>query len=312
MELGPNCFRLRGSLRIEDGTPCRYREDKDVVGRRLGRESGGHADSLKQRVDVRDRRDAGHPHGRRRKTGPIDADLVADPRMQVRGRLAVQNRSIEAAAQERDLVGKGCEIIGRNADRLAGAGHLLRIAGCGGEAVDPGVLDRSDQLCGAGLVQRRLDRCPVDPRAQLDLPVDRHVGDGASRHGVGRRNDEDRERCGERHGERNSGGSRKSSSGRDPEQAPEPVERDHAAEPLFRADQASVLHPPERFDPLRDSGIVGRHDKSGRVPTHMVENHGKRGLTRGLVELAGGLVSQQQGRTMDERPRNPDALRLAA
>ena len=41
-----------------------------------------------------------------------------------------------------------------------------------------------------------------------------------------------------------------------------------------------MLHPPERFDPLRDSGVVGRHDKSGRVPPHMVENHGKRGLTR--------------------------------
>ena len=155
--------------------------------------------------------------------------------MQVRGRLAVQNGPIEAAAQERDLVGKGCEIIGRNADRLAGAGHLLRIAGCGGEAVDPGVLDRSDQLCGAGLVQRRLDRCLVDPRAQLHLPVDRHVRDGASRHGIGRRNDEDRERCGERHGERDSGGSRKCPPRRDPEQAPEPIKRDHAAATLTGA-----------------------------------------------------------------------------
>jgi hypothetical protein len=195
--------------------------------------SGG--DSLKQRVDVRYRRDAGHPHGRRRKTRPIDADLVADPRMQVRGRLAVQNRSIEAAAQESHLVGKRCEIIRRNADRLAGAGHLLRIAGCGGEGVDPGVLDRSDQLCGAGPVQRRLDRCSVDPRAQLHLPVDRHVGDGASRHGIGRRNDEDRERCGKRHGECDSGGSRKCPSRRDPEQAPEPIKCDHTAATLSGA-----------------------------------------------------------------------------
>ena len=124
VELGANCFRLRGSLRIEDGAPCRHREDKDVVGRRLGRESGGRADSLKQRVDVRDRRDAGHPHGRRRKTGPIDADLVADPRVQVRGRLAVQNRSIEAAAQKRDLVGKSREIIGREC-RSPGRGRSL-------------------------------------------------------------------------------------------------------------------------------------------------------------------------------------------
>ena len=108
VELRTNCFRLRGSLRVEDETPCRYREDKDVVGRRLRRESGGRADSLKQRVDVRDRRDAGHPHGRRRKTGPSDTDLIADPRMQVRGGLGVQNRSIEAAVQQRDLVGKGC------------------------------------------------------------------------------------------------------------------------------------------------------------------------------------------------------------
>ena len=73
-----------------------------------------------------------------------------------------------------------------------------------------------------------------------------------------------------------------------------------------------MLHPPERFDPLRDIGVVGRHDKSGRAPTHMVEHHGKRGLTRAMVELAGRLVGQQQSRTMDERPRDADALRLAA
>ena len=73
-----------------------------------------------------------------------------------------------------------------------------------------------------------------------------------------------------------------------------------------------MLHSPQRFHPLRDSRIMGRNHERDRVPTYMVENHGKRGLTRGLVELADGLVSQQQGRTMDERPRNPDALRLAA
>ena len=73
-----------------------------------------------------------------------------------------------------------------------------------------------------------------------------------------------------------------------------------------------MLHPPKRFDPLRDSRIVGRHDECHRVPPHIVENHGKRRLTCALIELAGRLVGQQQSGTMDERPRDPDALRLPA
>ena len=189
---------------------------------------------------------------------------------------------------------------------------MLRIAGCGGEAVDPGVLDRSDQLCGAGLVQRRLDRCPVDPRAQLHLPVDRHVGDGASRHGIGRRNDEDRERCGERHGERYSGGSRKCPPGRDPEQAPEPVRRDHAAAPLTGAIRRPCSIRQTVSTRSATSRVVGRHDKRGRSPPHMVEHHGKGCLTGAMVELAGRLVGQQQSRRLGERPRDADALRLSA
>ena len=73
-----------------------------------------------------------------------------------------------------------------------------------------------------------------------------------------------------------------------------------------------MLHPPERFDPLRDIGVVGRHDKSGRSPPHMVEHHGKGGLTGAMVELAGWLVGQQQSRRLGERPRDADALRLSA
>src|SRR5260370_1324902 len=115
------------------------------------------------------------PRGRRRKTGPTNADLVAHARVQVRRGLAEQNRSIEAAAEERDLVGKGREIVWRYTDRLAGSGHLLRIAGFGGEAVDLGILDRSHRLCDAGLVKHRLDRRPVDSWRQLHLPVARHV-----------------------------------------------------------------------------------------------------------------------------------------
>ena len=186
MQLCPNGFGFRGPLRIEEGAPRRYREDQDVVGRRLRCKAGSQANRLKERVDIRDCRDAGHSHRRRGETGPIDANLIAHARMQVRGRLAVQNRSIKAAAQKCDLVGKSREIIRRDADRLARAGHLLRIAGGRSEAVDLSVLDRSHQLCDAGLVQRCLRRAPVDSRRQLNLPIDRHVGDGPRRHGVGR------------------------------------------------------------------------------------------------------------------------------
>jgi hypothetical protein len=55
-----------------------------------------------------------------------------------------------------------------------------------------------------------------------------------------------------------------------------------------------------------------RHDECHCVPPHVVENHGKRRLTGAPVELAGRLVGQQQGGTMDDRPRDPDPLRLPA
>ena len=100
--------------------------------------------------------------------------------------------------------------------------------------------------------------------------------------------------------------------GRDPEQAFEPEARNHAATPFSGADQASVLHPPERFDPLRDRRIVGRHDKSDRAPPHMVEHHGERGLTR-VSGRAGRSARRPAARSENGRaPVRPDALRLPA
>ena len=289
--------------------------DHRVAGR-LGRgRAHARVERLEHLVGGRDQRDPGDLVAlRRARRAGHERDRVADPRLKRGRRLLVEEDAAGPKRSVQQAEGVDVTVVAR---RDGEHRPLARLAvarpGPSGTSsrTEPWPSPMPAAIPGwraTALATRR--SCLYE--ATGPLPVERHLANGAGRRRAQRLPDE-QQHAGE---QRDRGGDHDDSQHRAARAADEPGER----EPRVEKDRGHGVIPLLASARERDGAIGARGDVRVVRRDHQCEaelvakrlDHVEHAVPGVRVEVAGGLVAEQQLRALRQRPGNGDPLRLAA
>jgi hypothetical protein len=134
--VGPYC-----GLRIENLVPLIGRQDEDIVGRRLRRDTGGNTNRLKERIRVRKVNDTSNFDFHRGQPYTLNRDSIAYSDMQIGGRLLCYKYAIQRPDKQAKLGRKVLAVLGTQPNSFAGASGLERSSCAGSETGSIGITD---------------------------------------------------------------------------------------------------------------------------------------------------------------------------